>query len=72
MILAIYRLVVFLLWFGVMFALCTILTAVALFVVTGAVVMGLATPSRTVAGQVRSVQLHAREGVALIQGLGSR
>ena len=69
---AIYRLIAFLMWFGVMFALCTILIAVALLVVTGAVVMGLAMPSRTVAGQLRSVQLHAREGIALIQGLGSR
>jgi hypothetical protein len=65
----VYRTLAFCLWFGAMFAICTVLIAVALVFVIGAVAMGLAMPSRTVGGQLRALQLNTSEGVAHVRAL---
>jgi hypothetical protein len=68
-VLALYRVIAFLLWFGVMFAICTVIIAVALMFVVGAVVMGLVTPSRTVGGQLRSLYANTEAGIAHVEAL---
>jgi hypothetical protein len=67
-----WRVWVFLLWFGVMFAICTVIIGAALIAVLLAVVYGTLSPSRTVGGQLRSLQLHTTEGIALVQALKRR
>lgn len=67
-----WRLWVFMLWFGIMFAICTVIIGAALIAVLLAIVMGILMPSRTVGGQLRSLQLHTTEGITLVQGLKRR
>jgi Na+-translocating ferredoxin:NAD+ oxidoreductase RnfD subunit len=69
MIMALYRLIAFMVWFGVMFALCTIVVAVALALIVGAVLMGLTMPSRTVRGQLRSVVVNCGDLATEIDAL---
>lgn len=64
-----YLLICALFAFGIAFALCSVIVAVALVLVVGAVVMGLAMPSRTVRGQLRSVVLNTREAIAQVNAL---
>lgn len=71
MMVAIWRMWVFLLWFGVMFAVCTVVIAVALVFGVGAVLAGLLMPSRTVRGQLRSLDLNTRAAIAQVQALRS-
>jgi len=69
MIMTLYRLLAFMIWFGVMFALCTIAIAVVLVFVVGAVLVGLAMPSRTVGGQLRSLHANTEAGIARVRAL---
>jgi hypothetical protein len=66
---ALYRLIGLMLWFGVMFAICTVIIAVVLTLVIGAVVMGLTMPSRTVRGQLAALVLNARQLVIEVDAL---
>ncbi|HWF49080.1 MAG TPA: hypothetical protein VG294_00430 [Solirubrobacteraceae bacterium] len=70
MIIAVWRIWAFMLWYGCMFAVCTVVIAVALVLVVGAVVMGVLMPSRTVRGQLRSLAQNTRQLVAEIDALG--
>jgi hypothetical protein len=69
MIMVVYRVLAFMVWFGCMFALCTVVIAVALAAVLLAVVYGLASPSRTPASCLRSLWLNARQLVVEIDAL---
>lgn len=71
MLVGLWRVWVFLLWFGVMFAVCTVVIAAALALVIGAVLAGLLMPSRTVRGQLRSLDLNTRAAIAHVQALRS-
>ncbi len=68
----IWRIWAFAIWFGVMFAVCSVIIAIALCAVLLAVLAGLLMPSRTVGGQLRSLSLNVRELVAQIQALDPR
>jgi hypothetical protein len=59
----------FCLWFGIAFAVCTVVVAVALVLVVGAVLMGVLMPSRTVGGQLRSLALNTRQAVIEVDAL---
>jgi hypothetical protein len=65
----VYRLIVFMVTVGIIIAVLAIGIAAALVFVIGAVAMGLAMPSRTVGGQLRSLLLNTREGIAHVQAL---
>lgn len=64
-----WRMIVFTVWFGVAFALCTVIIAVAVLAIIGAVVYGLVMPSRTVKGQLRTLDLTISEGIAHVRAL---
>ena len=66
---AVYRLIAFMVWFGIMFALITAAIAVALVFAIGTVVMGLVMPSRTVGGQLRSLYANTEAGIAHVKSL---
>jgi hypothetical protein len=51
-------------WFGVMFAVCSVIIGAALVAVLLAVVYGLVSPSRTVGGQLRSLYGNTEAGIA--------
>lgn len=72
MIIALYRVISFMLWFGIAFAVCTIVVAVALVLVVGAVLMGALTPGRTASGQLRSLVLNTRQAVIEVKVLDPR
>jgi hypothetical protein len=72
MIIAVWRILAFMLWFGVAFVLCTVVIALVLVLITGAVLMGLFMPSRTVRGQLASVVLNCGEAVAHVKALDPR
>jgi len=61
-----WRMIVFTVWFGVAFALCTVIIAVALV----AVLVGLVMPSRTVRGQQRSLLANTEAAIGHIRALG--
>jgi hypothetical protein len=65
----IYRLLAFCLWFGAMFAIATVLIAVAVVAVIGAVVIGLVSPNRTPASTLRALQLNTRDGIERLNAL---
>ncbi len=67
--LTLYRVLAFLVWFGVMFAICTVIIAVALVGILLAVVYGVGSPSRTPASCLRSLGVNVREGIERIQAL---
>jgi hypothetical protein len=71
MIIAIWRIWAFMLWLGALIAVVAVLAAIALVLIVGAVVMGLTMPSRTVRGQLRSVDANVCELVSRIKSLGS-
>jgi len=64
-----WRVLAFCLWFGAMFAICTVLIVVAVLAVIGAAVLGLAMPSRTVGGQLRSLYANTETGIAHVRAL---
>jgi hypothetical protein len=66
---SLWRLWVFMLWFGTMFAILTVVIAVTLCAVLCAVAMGLLMPSRTVGGQLRSLLLNTEAGIAQVRAL---
>ena len=59
-------------WFGVMFAVLTVIVAGSLVLIVGAVAVGCALPSRTVRGQLRSLIANVEASVAHVRALGSR
>lgn len=59
-------------WFGIMFAVLTVIIALALVCVVGAVVYGALSPTRTVRGQLRSVVANGAEAASQIQSLNPR
>jgi hypothetical protein len=65
----VYRMIVFMLVVGIIIAVVAIGIAVALVAVIGAVVMGLVMPSRTVRGQLRTLDLTISEGIAVVRAL---
>ena len=65
----IYQLIAFMLWVGVVTAVIAVGLAVFLCAVAGAIVMGLAMPSRTVKGQLRSLLLNTEAGIAEVRAL---
>ncbi len=64
-----WRFIVFTVWFGVMFAICTVAIAVALVAIIGAVVYGLASPTRTPASCLRSLAAHTEAAIAQVRAL---
>jgi hypothetical protein len=68
-ILILWRLWVFMLWLGALIAVLTIVIALGVVLVVGAVVMGLTMPSRTIRGQLASVVLNFGELVDRIRAL---
>jgi hypothetical protein len=65
----VYRLIAFMLFVGIVIAVLAIGIAVALVFVIGAVIYGLASPTRTPASCLRALVLNTREGIAHIQAL---
>jgi hypothetical protein len=68
----IWRIFMFMLWFGVMFAVCTVVIAVAFVFIIAAILMGLVMPSRTVLGQLRSLDTNVSTLVAEIRSKNPR
>jgi hypothetical protein len=60
----IYRGLAMMIWFGVMFAVCT-----AIITVLGAVVFGLASPSRTPRSALQALAANTRAGIAHVGAL---
>jgi hypothetical protein len=65
----VWRIWSFCLWFGIMFALCTVIIAVALAAVLLAVVYGLASRSHTPASSLRALYANARQAVVEVDAL---
>lgn len=65
----IYQLIAFMLFVGIVTAVIAIGLAVMLCAVAGAVAMGALMPSRTVKGQLRTLDRTITEGIAIIKGL---
>lgn len=59
-------------WFGIMFAVCTVIIALALVCVVGAVLYGALSPTRTVGGQLRSLAANGAEAASQIKSLNPR
>jgi hypothetical protein len=66
----IYRVLAAMIWFGIMFAVCTVIIAAALVTVIGAVVVGLASPTRTPASSLRVLVANASAAVVHVRALG--
>jgi hypothetical protein len=68
-IVGLWRLWVFMLWFGVMMSVGTVIIGVALLFAIGAVIYGLASPTRTVGGQLRSLYVNTEAGIAHVRAM---
>lgn len=66
---AIWRVWVFLLWFGVMFAICSVIITVMAAAILLAVVYGLASTTRTPASTLRALVANTEAGIAHVQAL---
>ncbi len=64
-----WRFIVFTVWFGVMFAICTVIIVVALVAVVGAGVYGLVSPTRTPKTALRSLVANTEAGIAHVKAL---
>jgi hypothetical protein len=67
-----YRVAAAMLWFGVAFAIATVIIAVTLVLVVGAVLMGALMPGRTIKGQLRSLDFNTRVVIAQVKALNPR
>jgi hypothetical protein len=68
----IWSIIAMMMWFGIMFAVCTILIAALLVLIIGAVLMGLIMPSRTVRGQLRSLDANVCAAIEQVRSLKHR
>jgi predicted membrane protein len=67
-----WSILAFLVWWGVMFALCTIVIAVVLAAVLLTAVYGLLMPSKTIRGQLQALYAFACAAVAQVKTLDHR
>jgi hypothetical protein len=65
----VYRVLAFCLWFGAMFAIITVLIAVALVFVIGATIVGLVSPTRTPKSTLQALAANTGHGIAQINAL---
>jgi hypothetical protein len=65
----IWRVWAFAMWFGVMFAICTVIIGAALIAVLLAVLYGLVSPTRTPASCLRSLAVNTEAGIAHVRAL---
>ena len=64
-----WRMIAFTVWFGVAFALCTVVIVAALVAIIGAIVYGLISPTRTPKTALRSLLANTEAGIAHVKAL---